>query len=103
MEAMLMIEPPPLRRSAGIAECCGLGRSLSLVKVRLGGRVIAVDSVRGLKAARCGYLVVPENRARPTGPDDSAGGCHRVAGVADAGGRSRRVSLAAKDPARGRE
>src|SRR6188472_4091158 len=100
MEAMLMIEPPPLRRSAGIAECCGLGRSLSLVKVRLGGRVIAVDLVRGLKAARCGYLVVPENRARPTGTDDSAGGCH---GVADAGGRSRRVSLAAKDPARGRE
>jgi len=87
---------PALR---SVAQCPhGLGVAAVVL-----GRVIAVDSVRGLKAARCCYLVVPENRARPTGPDDSAGGCHRVAGVADAGGRSRRVSLAAKDPARGRE
>lgn len=39
----------------------------SAVTVHLGGRVISVDSFGGLKTARCGYLVVPENRSRPTG------------------------------------
>lgn len=39
----------------------------SEVKVHVGGRVIAVDSIPDLKVARCGYLVVPENRGRPTG------------------------------------
>src|SRR4051794_1245329 len=37
----------------------------SEVTVNLGGQVTGVDSVRGLQAARCGYLVVPENRGRP--------------------------------------
>jgi pimeloyl-ACP methyl ester carboxylesterase len=32
-----------------------------------GGQVVAADSIPGLKAARCGHLVVPENRSRPTG------------------------------------
>jgi hypothetical protein len=31
-----------------------------------GGQVVAADSIPGLKAARCGHLVVPENRSRPT-------------------------------------
>jgi pimeloyl-ACP methyl ester carboxylesterase len=39
----------------------------SAIKVHFEGRVISVDLIRGLKAARCGYLVVPENRSRPTG------------------------------------
>jgi pimeloyl-ACP methyl ester carboxylesterase len=39
----------------------------SEVKVNVGGRVYTVDSFPALKTARCGYLVVPENRSRPTG------------------------------------
>jgi pimeloyl-ACP methyl ester carboxylesterase len=35
--------------------------------VNVGGRVYTVDSFPALKTARCGYLVVPENRSRPTG------------------------------------
>jgi pimeloyl-ACP methyl ester carboxylesterase len=31
-----------------------------------GRQVVAVDSIPALRAARCGYLVVPENRGRPT-------------------------------------
>jgi pimeloyl-ACP methyl ester carboxylesterase len=41
--------------------------SCSEVEVHLGGQVIAVDSIPALNAARCGYLVVPENRSRPAG------------------------------------
>src|SRR2546423_14093272 len=39
----------------------------SKITVHFAGRVIAVASIPGLNAARCGFLVVPENRARPTG------------------------------------
>jgi pimeloyl-ACP methyl ester carboxylesterase len=39
----------------------------SEVRLQLGERVVAVDSLRGLKAARCGYLVAPENRSQPIG------------------------------------
>src|SRR5947199_5279521 len=39
----------------------------SKIRVHFGGRVIAVASIPALKAARCGYLVVPENRRRPAG------------------------------------
>jgi hypothetical protein len=39
----------------------------SAVKVEAAGRVIVAGSLPALKAARCGYLVVPENRSRPTG------------------------------------
>jgi pimeloyl-ACP methyl ester carboxylesterase len=39
----------------------------SAVTVHVGGRVLSVDSIRELRAARCGYLAVPENRSRPTG------------------------------------
>ena len=40
----------------------------SELRVELGGRVVAADSIRALSAARCGYLAVPETRSRPTGP-----------------------------------
>ena len=39
----------------------------SKITVHFGGRVITAASIPGLKAARCGFLVVPENRARSTG------------------------------------
>jgi pimeloyl-ACP methyl ester carboxylesterase len=39
----------------------------SEVTIDVGGQVIAVDSIQGLEAARCGYLTVPENRSRPSG------------------------------------
>jgi pimeloyl-ACP methyl ester carboxylesterase len=39
----------------------------SEVSVHRGGRLIAASSIRALRTARCGYLVVPENRSRPTG------------------------------------
>src|SRR2546423_3752382 len=39
----------------------------SAVKVDAAGRVIVAGSLPALKAARCGYLVVPENRSRPAG------------------------------------
>jgi hypothetical protein len=39
----------------------------SKISLHFGGRVTTVASIPGLKAARCGDLVVPENRARPTG------------------------------------
>ena len=39
----------------------------SAVKVEAAGRVIVAGSLPALKAARCGYLVVPENRSRPAG------------------------------------
>jgi pimeloyl-ACP methyl ester carboxylesterase len=39
----------------------------SAVKVEAAARVIVAGSLPALKAARCGFLVVPENRSRPTG------------------------------------
>jgi pimeloyl-ACP methyl ester carboxylesterase len=40
----------------------------SELRVDLGGIVLDVESIPALDAARCGYLVVPETRARPAGP-----------------------------------
>ena len=39
----------------------------SAVTVHIGGQVYSVDSLPALKAARCGYLSVPEDRSRPSG------------------------------------
>jgi pimeloyl-ACP methyl ester carboxylesterase len=42
-------------------------RPCSALKVRFQGKVFAAGSQPGLENARCGYLVVPENRRHPTG------------------------------------
>jgi pimeloyl-ACP methyl ester carboxylesterase len=39
----------------------------SEIRVELEGHVFSVDSIPDLKAARCGYLTVPENRSRASG------------------------------------
>jgi pimeloyl-ACP methyl ester carboxylesterase len=38
------------------------------LRVDIGGIVLDVESIPGLEAARCGHLVVPENRASTAGP-----------------------------------
>jgi hypothetical protein len=72
----------------------------SEVSVHLGGRLIAASSIRALRTARCGYLVVPENRSRPTGrtirlavalvPPDAGARPRRLLGRRAGRGRDRR-------------